>query len=208
MIGQLGQSLDGRIAAPNGQSHYINGDEALEHLHRLRALVDAVVVGASTIALDNPSLTVRRVEGLNPARVIIDPKRRVDMGSKVFTQATAPTLIIGPQHKDDPPETDCIEPGNAGTIEPSWIADQLAERGLKRLLIEGGATTVSQFIASGNLDRLHILTGPIIIGSGSAGINLPAIDHLKDAVRPETKVFPFAGGDVLFDCDLRKSGTE
>ena len=60
VIGQIGQSLDGRVATPTGHSHYINGPAALVHLHRLRALVDAVVVGVGTVVADDPQLTVRR----------------------------------------------------------------------------------------------------------------------------------------------------
>src|SRR5690554_2848286 len=69
VIAQIGQSLDGRIATPTGQSRYINGACALDHLHRLRAQADAVLVGVGTVIADDPALTVRRVEGKNPARV-------------------------------------------------------------------------------------------------------------------------------------------
>ena len=74
VIGQLGQTLDGRIATAVGHSHYVNGAVALDHLHRLRALVDAVVVGAGTVTADDPSLTVRRVDGDNPVRVVLTPE--------------------------------------------------------------------------------------------------------------------------------------
>jgi len=206
VITQLGQSLDGRIAAPSGHSHYINGGEALEHLHRLRAQVDAVVVGASTADLDNPSLTVRRVAGDNPARVVIDPNRRVNVGSTVFTNDGARVIVIGPTSENDPDHISNIAPDANGAYPPAWIISQLAEAGLQRLLIEGGATTVSQFIAAKVVDRLHILTGPLIIGSGPTGLALPAIDHLRDALRPETSVYPFSGGDVLFDCRFDREG--
>ena len=69
VIGQLGQSLDGRIATPTGHSHYINGPAGIDHLHRIRALVDVVVVGAGTAVADDPQLTVRRVEGPQPAQI-------------------------------------------------------------------------------------------------------------------------------------------
>src|SRR6516165_9302021 len=77
LVGQCGQSIDARIATPSGDSHYINGEVGLEHLHRLRALMDAVVIGVGTAVADDPQLTVRRVRGPNPARVIIDPKGRL-----------------------------------------------------------------------------------------------------------------------------------
>src|SRR3984893_5915539 len=68
LVGQCGQSIDARIATPSGDSHYINGDAGLDHLHRLRALVDAVVIGVGTAIADDPQLTVRRVLGATPAR--------------------------------------------------------------------------------------------------------------------------------------------
>mgnify|MGYP000676818670 CR=1 FL=1 len=76
VVGQLGQSLDGRIATRTGDSRYVNGACALDHLHRLRAAVDAVLVGAGTIAADDPQLNVRRTPGRNPARVALDPSGR------------------------------------------------------------------------------------------------------------------------------------
>src|SRR6516165_7264301 len=77
LVGQCGQSIDARIATSTGHSHYINGEAGLAHLHRLRSLVDAVVIGVGTAIADDPLLTVRRVEGPNPARVIVDPTGRL-----------------------------------------------------------------------------------------------------------------------------------
>ena len=94
VIGQLGQSLDGRIATESGASHFVTGPEDIARLHRLRALVDAVVVGASTVASDDPQLTVRKVEGENPLRVVLDPDARLDPGRRVFTDGIAPTLVV------------------------------------------------------------------------------------------------------------------
>ena len=77
VVGQIGQSLDGRIATSSGHSKYINGPAGLAHLHRLRALVDAVVIGVGTALADDPQLTVRRVAGPHPVRVVIDPRGRL-----------------------------------------------------------------------------------------------------------------------------------
>ena len=94
VIGQLGQSLDGRIATVSGKSHYITGPEDIRRLHRLRALVDAVIVGASTVALDDPGLTVREVEGENPVRVVLDPDGRLGQDRRVFSDRAARTLVV------------------------------------------------------------------------------------------------------------------
>src|SRR5437016_715601 len=75
-VGHLGQSLDGFIATHAGESQWVTGQENILHMHRLRALCDAVVVGAGTVAADDPELTTRLVPGPNPLRVVIDPARR------------------------------------------------------------------------------------------------------------------------------------
>ncbi len=77
VVGQIGQSLDGRVATDGGRRQIINGAAAMVHLHRLRALADAVVVGVGTVVADDPKLTVRDAVGANPARVIIDPAGRL-----------------------------------------------------------------------------------------------------------------------------------
>jgi diaminohydroxyphosphoribosylaminopyrimidine deaminase/5-amino-6-(5-phosphoribosylamino)uracil reductase len=82
VVAQLGQSLDGRIATLAGESQWINRDGALDHVHRLRAAVDAVVVGVGTVIADNPRLNVRRVAGRNPARVVIDPSATIPPARK------------------------------------------------------------------------------------------------------------------------------
>jgi riboflavin biosynthesis pyrimidine reductase len=74
---------------------------------------------------------------------------------------------------------------------------------MRRILVEGGARTISAFIDAGAMDRLHVLVSPMIIGSGKAGLDLAPIAALSGALRPRTQVFPFADGDVLFDCDLK-----
>src|SRR5215213_7597981 len=83
-VGQIGQSLDGRVATETGHSHYINGPAGLAHLHRLRALVDAIVVGVGTALADDPQLTVRRVAGPSPARVVLDPAGRLPQTARLF----------------------------------------------------------------------------------------------------------------------------
>src|ERR1700735_103175 len=94
VVGQIGQSLDGRTATMTGHSHYINGCEGLDHLHRLRALMDAVVVGVGTALTDDPLLTVRRVAGPHPARVVIDPSGRLPASARAFRDDGVRRLVI------------------------------------------------------------------------------------------------------------------
>ena len=202
VIAQLGQSLDGRIATVTGESRYINGSPALDHLHRLRAAVDAVVVGAGTIVADDPQLTVRRVAGKSPARVVIDPKGRLDARGKWLTRDGTPLMLVS-AGAACPEGVDLIQlPLHEGLMRPAEIVAALFARGYRKLLIEGGARTISSFIDAGCVNRLHLLMAPVIIGSGKTGLELEPQGDLSRALRPPTSVHLLDGGEVLFDCAL------
>jgi diaminohydroxyphosphoribosylaminopyrimidine deaminase/5-amino-6-(5-phosphoribosylamino)uracil reductase len=204
VVAQIGQSLDGRVATETGHSHYINGPAGLAHLHRLRALVDAVVIGVGTALADDPQLTVRRVRGPQPARVVIDAGGRLPSGAKLLANDGVRRLVVtGPGAK--PPLPSDIEivslPRTDGQIAPSAILVALAERGLRRILVEGGADTVSRFVTAKCLDRLHIMVAPIILGSGRPSFALPPIARVDEAVLMPIGVHRL-DDEVLFDCDL------
>lgn len=203
IVGQLGQSLDGRIATECGHSKYINGSDGLVHLHRLRALVDAVVIGAGSVCADDPQLTVRRVAGSHPVRVVIDPKGRLDANARVFADDGVQRLLLIAQGTHCTPSSG-VEvvslPVTEGQIAPATILTELARRGMRRILIEGGADTISRFLAAGCLDRLHVMIAPIILGAGP-GLTLPLLERVDQAPRMPFNVHRI-GDDVLLDCDL------
>lgn len=200
VVGQLGQSLDGRTATPTGRSHYINGHAAIVHLHRLRALVDAVVVGSATVLADDPQLTVRHVKGPNPARVAIDSAGRLPASARLFADDGVRRFVVQSRDRPLPPGVTGITLSpHEGKFDAHWIVAALAKHGLRRLLIEGGGKTVSGFLAAGALNRLHLCVAPMIIGSGPVGISLPAIDALGAALRPKIATHRL-GDDILFDC--------
>jgi diaminohydroxyphosphoribosylaminopyrimidine deaminase/5-amino-6-(5-phosphoribosylamino)uracil reductase len=204
VIGQIGQSLDGRIATESGHSHYINGPAGILHLHRLRSLVDAVVIGVGTAIADDPLLTVRRCEGPHPARVVLDPKGRLTCDAKVFGgDGVRRMLVTAADTRCAPPNgVEVVAlPAPDGRISPHDVLAALAERGLRRVLIEGGADTVSRFLAAGCLDRLHVMVAPIILGSGRAGLVLPPIERCDQALRPPMRIFRL-DDETLFDVDL------
>ena len=204
VIGQLGQSLDGRVATPTGHSHYINGQSGLDHLHRLRALVDAVVVGIGTAIADDPQLTVRRVSGPQPVRVVIDPNGRLPRSARLLSDDGVRRIIVTASgvRPDLPRDVEIVElPKSGDQIAPAAILVALKERGLRRILIEGGADTVSRFLAAGCLDRLHVVVAPIVLGSGRVGLTLPPIEHCDQALRVPMHVHRL-DDEVLFDCDL------
>jgi len=216
LIGQCGQSIDGRIATPSGDSHYINGEAGLDHLHRLRSLVDAVVIGAATAIADDPQLTVRRVAGPNPARIVIDPQRRLPSTARVLRDDGIRRILITARTKKTPvmPGVEIVPLGHdGGQLSPTAIAGALEERGFRRILIEGGADTVSRFLAARCLDRLHVLVAPIILGAGRSSLTLPPLQRVRDALcvpMRAHRLWPSdlsedqfnRSVDILLDCDL------
>ena len=219
-VAQLGQSLDGFVATETGDSYYVNGAHCLLHLHRLRALCDAVLVGAGTVAIDNPQLTTRRVPGPQPVRVVVDPAVRLDGRSRVFRDGQAPTLWVcdaahagqarerlgvsgeGPHPAQVLAVDSLLIDGDAcHGYRPERITHALAQRGLGLLFVEGGGMTVSRFFTAGVLSRLHLVLAPVLIGQGRRGLRVPAHDVMADCPRPPARTLAL-GDDMLWDLDL------
>jgi diaminohydroxyphosphoribosylaminopyrimidine deaminase / 5-amino-6-(5-phosphoribosylamino)uracil reductase len=204
VLAQVGQSLDGRVATVSGDARDISGPDGLAHLHRCRALVEAVIVGVGTVKADNPRLSVREVKGPDPVRVVIDCRAELSGEEGLFHDGGAPVILIQSQEAPQrryKAQVIRLAQSSSGLC-PHAILDSLSARGLDRILVEGGARTISRFIDQGLVDRLHVSIAPLIIGSGPAGISLPPIDALSQAQRPAARVFSL-GSDVLFDCELK-----
>ncbi len=175
--------------------------------HCLRALADAVLVGAETVAADDPRLTTRLVPGDNPVRVILDPRRRLPLERQVFQDGAAPTLLVcatGPATPRNWGQAEVVPVAATaeGRLRLDALVAELHRRGLRRLFIEGGGLTVSRFLAAGLLDRLHLAVAPLVIGEGRRGLSLPASPALGECPRPGCRVFRM-GADILFDCEVR-----
>jgi diaminohydroxyphosphoribosylaminopyrimidine deaminase / 5-amino-6-(5-phosphoribosylamino)uracil reductase len=137
---KLASTLDGRTAAPDGSSQWITGDEARTDAHRLRAESDAVLVGAGTVRDDDPTLTVRHVEGRDPLRVVLGTAPE---GAKVH-----PCLELG---------------GDLGDV-----LDALGGKGVLQLLVEGGANVAGAFHRAGLVDRYVLYVAPALFGGDDA----------------------------------------
>lgn len=219
-MAQLGQSLDGCVATAAGDSYFVTGPESLVHLHRLRALCDAVLVGAGTVVADNPLLTTRHVPGPHPVRVVLDPAARLAGSARLMHDATAPTLwLCDSRHADAArarlkavaahPMVEVLSvDGLIDAADPRRGPDMaravaaLAGRGLGVLLVEGGGVTVSRCLAAGVLERLHLVIAPVIIGAGRRGLQHPGPARMADCTRPPARRMVL-GDDMLWDLDLR-----
>jgi len=207
VIGHLAQSLDGCIAQADGASHWISGEADLDHTHRLRAICDVVLVGAETVARDDCQLSVRRVRGPHPIRVVLDPRARLTPDKKIFQADGGATLwVVGKDHTSLTKPHQQVEivhlEASEGQFELAALVGMLHGQGVRRLFVEGGGVTISHFLRSGLLDRLHMAVAPVLIGGGRPTIGRALGDTLADCPRPSVQIHAM-GSDWLFDCDFR-----
>ena len=213
VIAHLGQSIDGYIATADGDARFVTGEANIRHLHRMRALSDAVLVGAETVVADDPRLTTRLVPGPNAVRVVLDPRRRLSTERHLFNDGDSATLLCCDRARIRPGEQHHGQAELIGVpvvserLDLAALLSALAERGLRRIFVEGGGTTVSRFLQAGRLSSLQIAVAPLVIGSGRLGVRLPPTARLADALRPTTRIFRM-GEDVLYDFELNAGAPE
>jgi riboflavin-specific deaminase-like protein len=165
------------------------------------------VVGAGTVAADDPQLTTRHVSGPSPVRVVLDPTRRLSDRYRVFNDDSADTLYVcaaslvrgGETHFGRAQLVGVAELGDG--IDVTAVQRLLRARGCHRIFVEGGGVTVSMFLEANLLDRLQIAIAPLLIGDGRPAIRITPPRALSDCHRPRYRVFRM-GADVLFDCEL------
>ncbi|MCX7384922.1 MAG: RibD family protein, partial [Alphaproteobacteria bacterium] len=201
VLGRIAQSLDGRIATLNGESFWISGPDDILHTHRLRALFDAVLVGAGTVRADDPLLTTRRCAGASPVRVVLDTERRLTESYRLFRDGP-PTLLVCAEDRADGGSHGAAEvvgvPRQDGGLDLTAVLAALAGRGLRRIFIEGGGVTVSRFLAAGLLDRLHVTVAPLLLGEGIPAFAFAGVSRPEEGMRLTWDVYRL-GADVLLD---------
>ncbi len=183
VIAQIGQSIDGRIALNNGNSHFINNPKSIIYLHCLRSISDAIIVGSNTIKKDDPLLTTRKIKGTNPKRIIIDGSLSLNNKYKIFNDSNE-NIIFTKSNKN-------IRLNNSTIIrlkEKNFtknLIKQIKKLKYKNILVEGGSKTISELINNKYIDILQFMIAPILIGSGINSLNLKEISNLNKAIRPK-----------------------
>ena len=185
-IGQIGQSLDGKIALNNGNSHYINEKESITYLHCLRSISDGVLVGVNTIIKDDPFLTTRKIKGLNPIRLIIDPSLKLTKKYNIFKDNNKNIIFTNSSKEKKLNNSTIIKfPKKNFTLS---VYKYLRKTSLKTILIEGGPTTLSHFIEHKFLNYMQFIISPTVIGSGIDSMKLKPISNLKNAIRTKNTI--------------------
>jgi len=207
---KLAASLDGRIATATGQSRWITGPAARERAHLLRATHDAVLVGTGTALADDPQLTCRLpgLEHRSPVRIALDRMLRLPHTLRLFTEARATPSWLVASAAADPAQRDVLEklgvtviaiaPDAAGGLDLAAVLRMLGDRGLTRLLVEGGGGLAASLLRAGLVDRLVWLHAPLLIGGdGVPAVAALGLDALDRAPRFERLSAETVGDDLL-----------
>jgi len=161
-------TLDGRIATRTRDSHWITGTQSRRWAHRnLRARVDAVIVGAGTVLADDPALTNRSRLRHQPLRVVVCGRRPLWPRAKVLCDG-GPTLLAVPAQFRAPPGAQTVVAGRVWKVDLGHLMRALLERGVRRVLVEGGGELLGSFFDQGFVDQVAVFVAPRIVGGISA----------------------------------------
>jgi 3,4-dihydroxy 2-butanone 4-phosphate synthase/GTP cyclohydrolase II len=204
------QTLDGRIATRSGDSKWISGEPERQVSHGLRAACDAVLVGAGTVRMDDPQLTVRLVPGATPMRVVLSTRLGVPPTAKVFSD-DAPTTVLTTADADSQRCADLraagvavhnVAAGPSGVDLAAALA-KLRQTGVRSLMVEGGARVITSMLASRHVDRLVVSVSPVIIGAGVEAVRDLGVGRITDGLQLSNRSAYLIGDDVLLSWDLQ-----
>lgn len=196
-ITHFAQTLDGKIATTQGDACWIGNEENLDHAHRMRALCDSILVGNNTVRNDQPSLTVRRVAGRNPKRIIVGSSE-VDLTS-LLDCCPKPILVVSNAANYEMSQVEHLRvPSDNCRMDSAAILKSLFEKGIHSVYIEGGALTTSNFLKDKAVDILQLHIAPLLFGSGKQGVVLPEIQKVKDSQSFQCFEFYKIGDAMMF----------
>ena len=187
VVSKFAMTLDGKIAAHNGDSKWVTGEESRHSVHKLRDEMDAILVGIGTVLADNPSLTTRLPEGngKNPIRVILDSQLRIPLDVNVLDVSEAKTIIVtekqAPKEKVDALKKKGVDllfvPKDEEGLDLKAMLEELYKMGITDILVEGGSQINASFLRSGLINKFVMYMAPKLLGG-------------------QHSLTPFAGRDV------------
>lgn len=190
-VSHFAQTIDGKIATVSGKSQWIGNEENLIHAHRMRALCTGILIGNNTLVNDDPSLSVRLVEGENPVKVVVGSKDR----NRSKIEKDGKLVFVTPSSADGEIRRCFSKENNLNCTE---LLSYLFKKGIRAIYIEGGSFTTSSFLQANAIDVIQVHIAPIILGSGISSFVLPEADEIGDGKRYSKYEFYKIGGEVMF----------
>jgi diaminohydroxyphosphoribosylaminopyrimidine deaminase/5-amino-6-(5-phosphoribosylamino)uracil reductase len=209
VILKMAQTLDGRIATTTGESRWISGPQSLKLAHRLRAEVDAVVVGMGTVRKDNPALTVRLVKGKNPYRVVLSQSLNFPRKCLLLDNNSDYKTIIATNGEEIERFSRTkrgrrnliywsLRTDSDGLLDLHDFVTKAEEFGFHSLLVEGGGAIATSFLKIGLVDKYIIVMAPFVLGNGISAVGDLRARKLADAISFEHYFFQASGTDNVF----------
>jgi len=203
------QTLDGRIATKSGDSQWISSEASRRYVHHLRSINDCIMVGAGTVAADNPQLTVRHVKGKNPFRIIVDSTLRISIKSSVLADLNSHLTIIATTSsasdvkmaavKKQGVQVWVVKKERNGRVSLRDLLRKLGKREIMSVLVEGGSEIITSLLKAGLVDKMIIPIAPKIIGKGLEAIGDLNINKINKAIRFSSFKTMKKGDDIIFE---------
>lgn len=200
-------TLDGKIATRTGSSE-ISGPEDLLRVHQLRKEVDAIMVGVNTVLVDDPRLTVHKIPAKDrdqPLRIVVDSKARTPANARIFNRDAPSLIAVSQRAKQDkiqsiPGNVTIIECGEE-QVDLDILMQELSERGIKTLLLEGGATLNYSMLIRGLVDEVRICIAPMIVGGADAKslVEGEGISQMDKAIKLDLRKTYHCGKDLILE---------
>lgn len=205
-------TLDGKIATRTGSSE-ISGPDDLLRVHRLRREMDAIMVGINTVLADDPRLTVHKISANpkdNPVRIVVDSKARTPPEYRILN-LEAPTIIAvsneAPLEKimalEAKGKAEVVICGDK-QVDLNCLMDQLGDKGIKTLMLEGGSTLNYSMLKEGLVSEVKVCIAPMIAGGAMSKtlVDGDGVDYMKDAFRLKFKKSYNLGEDLIVEYDV------
>ena len=209
VIIKVAMSADGRIATKTGDSKYITSKEARTYVHKLRAEVDAVMVGLNTVIRDNPMLTPRLYKGKDPLKIVVDSKLKIPRNCNLMKEPRK--LIIATTNQASKKDiiklqqkgvTILVTKSKKGMVDLQDLTKQLGKHEITSIMIEGGSELNSSAIKAGIVDKILIFTAPKLIGNGLGAIGNLGVNKIDKAIELKNPMPQRVGKDMLIEAYL------
>jgi len=198
--------VDGKTSTAQGNSRWISNEKSRLYVHKLRAMVDAVMVGAGTVAADDPELTCRIPGGRDPVRVVVDSWLGISLRARLLHLASpAPTIVA--TLAEDSPKAAAIRDSGAeilpcrehdGRVDLGDLLAQLGSRGVQSVLLEGGSRLAGEALRRGLIDKYLLFIAPKLVGGEGPGLFAgQGVELMADAFRLRDMTVRRFGDDIL-----------